>query len=110
MFILNKSDIPIHAGLSRGLMHENFSASNIHGKSGLDGTALLPQLWPKDKPSGKKAPLTIAEEILARAKDTVLVATGSMTNVAILISLFPKVVEWIKGHVIMGGRSQIAQH
>jgi inosine-uridine nucleoside N-ribohydrolase len=85
-------------------MRENFSASNIHGKSGLDGTALLPQLRPEDKPSGKKAVLAMAEEILARPKDTVmLVATGSMTNVAILVSLFPEVVEWIKGLVIMGG-------
>jgi inosine-uridine nucleoside N-ribohydrolase len=32
-----------------------------------------------------------------------LVATGSMTNIAILVSLFPEVVEWLKGVVIMGG-------
>jgi uridine nucleosidase len=104
MRALNKPDIPVHVGLPRALTRENFSAAHIHGESGLDGTTLLPELLPEDKPSGKKAVLAMAEEILARPKNQVmLVATGSMTNVAILASLFPEVVEWIKGLVIMGG-------
>jgi len=46
----------------------------------------------------------MAEALLAQEKGTaVLVATGSMTNVALLVSLFPEVVEWLKGFVIMGG-------
>jgi len=104
MRALNKTDIPVHAGLARGLTRENISATNIHGKSGLDGTNLLPPLQPEDKPSGKKAVLAMAEEVLARPKgEVMLVATGSMTNIAILVSLFPEVIDWIKGLVIMGG-------
>ena len=46
----------------------------------------------------------MAEAILAQKKgEMMLVATGSMTNIAILVSLFPEVVEWLKGVVIMGG-------
>jgi len=101
---LDKTDIPVHIGASRGLLHQNISAKNIHGESGLDGTTLLPELRREDKPSGKKAVLAMAEALLAQEKGTaVLVATGSMTNLALLISLFPEVVEWLKGFVIMGG-------
>lgn len=46
----------------------------------------------------------MAEGILAQEKgETMLVATGSMTNMALLVSLFPEVIEWLKGVVIMGG-------
>jgi inosine-uridine nucleoside N-ribohydrolase len=101
---LNKTNIPVHAGQARGLIHPHFSAENIHGESGLDGTLLLPELTPEDKPSGKKAVLAMAEQILSQEKGkTILVATGSMTNIAILVSLFPEVIDWLKGVVIMGG-------
>ena len=101
---LNKTNIPVHAGQTRGLLRPSISARNIHGESGLDGTTLLPELTQEDKPSGKKAVLAMADGILAQPEgETMLVATGSMTNVAILVSLFPEVVEWLKGVVIMGG-------
>ena len=46
----------------------------------------------------------MAEGILAQKKgETILVATGSMTNMALLMSLFPEVIEWLKAVVIMGG-------
>ena len=105
---LNKTDIPVHAGQKRGLTRQHFSAANIHGESGLDGTTLLPELEPEDKPSGRKGVLAMAEGILAQKKgEVILVATGSMTNIAILVSLFPEVVEWVKGVVIMGGAVRI---
>lgn len=48
--------------------------------------------------------LAMAEGILAQEKgETILVATGSLTNMAILVSLFPEVIEWLKAVVIMGG-------
>ena len=58
----------------------------------------------EDKVGDKKAVLAMAEGILAQEKgETMLVATGSMTNMALLVSLFPEVVTWLKGVVIMGG-------
>ena len=48
--------------------------------------------------------LAMAEGILAQERgQTMLVATGSMTNLALLVSLFPEVIAWLKGVVIMGG-------
>jgi hypothetical protein len=50
----------------------------------------------------------MAEGILAQEKgETMLVATGSMTNMALLVSLYPEVVEWVKGVVIMGGAVKV---
>jgi inosine-uridine nucleoside N-ribohydrolase len=70
----------------------------------LDGTTLLPELTSEEHVQDKKAVLAMAEGILAQKKgETILVATGSMTNIAILVSLFPEVIEWLKGVVIMGG-------
>jgi uridine nucleosidase len=104
MRALNKTNIPVHAGQARPLTRQHFSAKQIHGESGLDGTNLLPDLRPEDKPSGKKAVLAMAEGILAQPKgEAMLVATGSMTNLGILVSLFPEIIEWLKGVVIMGG-------
>ena len=89
-------------------MRPHISATNIHGESGLDGTTLLPELTTEDKVSGKKAVLAMAEGILAQEKgELMLVATGSMTNMALLVSLFPEVVEWVKGVVIMGGAVKV---
>jgi inosine-uridine nucleoside N-ribohydrolase len=89
-------------------MRPHISATNIHGESGLDGTTLLPELTVQDKVSGKKAVLAMAEGILAQEKgELMLVATGSMTNMALLVSLFPEVVEWVKGVVIMGGAVKV---
>lgn len=70
----------------------------------MDGTTLLPELTSEEHVQDKKAVLAMAEGILAQRKgETILVATGSMTNIAILVSLFPEVIEWLKGVVIMGG-------
>jgi inosine-uridine nucleoside N-ribohydrolase len=70
----------------------------------LDGTTLLPELTSEEHVQDKKAVLAMAEGILAQKKgETILVGTGSMTNIAILVSLFPEVIEWLKGVVIMGG-------
>jgi uridine nucleosidase len=101
---MNKTNIPVHAGQPRGIIREHISAKDIHGESGLDGTDILPQLTLDDKPSEKKAVLAMAEGILAQEKGQVmLVSTGPLTNAAILLTLFPEVVDWLKGMVIMGG-------
>jgi uridine nucleosidase len=101
---LNKTHVPVYSGQARGLIRAHISAKDIHGASGLDGTKLMPELTPEDKVSGNKAVLAMVEKILAQEKgETMLVATGPLSNVAILISLFPEVVEHLKGIVIMGG-------
>ncbi|KAL9619008.1 MAG: hypothetical protein Q9160_006329 [Pyrenula sp. 1 TL-2023] len=78
-------------------------APDIHGQSGLDGTDLLPQ------PSRKSisccnAILDMREALLACEPNTAwIVATGALTNVALLIATFPEITRHIRGLSIMGG-------
>ena len=73
------------------------------GVSGLDGTTLLPQ------PSSKavqepNAVLAMRHALIEQPKGTAwLVATGALTNVALLFATFPELLEHIKGLSIMGG-------
>ena len=44
------------------------------------------------------------EVILAQPKGKVwIVATGALTNIALLFATFPDLIDWIKGLSIMGG-------
>ncbi|KAI2788784.1 hypothetical protein POX_e06805 [Penicillium oxalicum] len=73
------------------------------GESGLDGTDLLP------KPSvaaitDENPILAMRNALLAQPKGTPwVVATGTLTNVALLFATFPELVDHIQGLSIMGG-------
>lgn len=77
--------------------------SPTSGKTGLDGTFHLPQPVANavEEPN---AVLAMRHALLAEPKGTTwLVATGALTNVALLFAIFPEVIEHIKGLSIMGG-------
>jgi purine nucleosidase len=104
---LNKTHIPVHAGQARGLFGRNTHPDDTKEESGLAGSTYLPELIPECKANGLTAVLAMEKAILTQERGkVVLVASGSMTNIAILASLFPKVVEWLKAVVIMGGGVQ----
>lgn len=68
----------------------------------MDGTALLP---PASRPpiTDKNPILAMRDALLAQPPGTAwLVATGTLTNVALLFATFPEVVSHIKGLSIMG--------
>ncbi|PSR78898.1 Inosine/uridine-preferring nucleoside hydrolase domain-containing protein [Coniella lustricola] len=119
--IAKHNDIPIYQGaatpLARPLLRSN--AEDIHGASGLDGTALLPQpLVPArniningtsttgtSTSDGVDAMLGAAAAALRKCKPGTawVVATGSMTNAATLFQKCPDLVGHVKGLSIMGG-------
>jgi uridine nucleosidase len=72
------------------------------GASGLDGTNLLPS--PLHPPSPKNAILAARDALLTTQQHTAwVIATGALTNIALLFATFPEVGAWIKGLSIMGG-------
>ncbi|KAL8690080.1 MAG: hypothetical protein Q9218_004394 [Villophora microphyllina] len=95
--------VPYYAGAAEPLCREAVHAPDIHGTTGLDGTGLLPQAL--------IAPVQDCEAIVAMrqslmaepAQTSWLVATGALTNVALLFASFPEVAEHIRGLTIMGG-------
>ena len=97
------NEIPLHIGAEKALERPSFhAATEIHGTSGLDGTDLLPK--PKCAPSGVPAVEAMAEALKAEpAGKAWVVATGCLTNVALLFRGYPELVSHIAGLSLMGG-------
>ena len=72
------------------------------GSSGLDGTTclLLPSAKAVTEPNVLRA---MYDALMRYPGETWLVATGALTNVALLFATYPKVATHIKGLSIMGG-------
>ena len=73
------ADVPVAAGAGRPLVRDPYVAAYVHGETGLDGP---------DLPPARRAPVEQhAVDFLAERIDgTTLVATGPLTNVALLLA------------------------
>ncbi|RDW93581.1 uncharacterized protein DSM5745_00903 [Aspergillus mulundensis] len=120
---IGKPEIPVYPGSKKPFCRPAVHAPNIHGSftqrahfvqranftmtdagdSGIDGTELLPK--------ASRAPITDKNPILAM-RDALMgqpegtpwvIATGTLTNIALLFATFPEVASHIKGLSIMGG-------
>jgi inosine-uridine nucleoside N-ribohydrolase len=80
--LVGRGDIPVAAGADRPLVREQRAAANVHGETGLDGPNLPP---PRAKPEGEHA----VDFLASRIAGTTLVATGPLTNVALLLARHP---------------------
>jgi inosine-uridine nucleoside N-ribohydrolase len=91
-------DIPVAAGADRPLVHPARVAGEVHGETGLDGPDLPP---PSRRPVGLHAVELMARELTKRP--LTLVAIGPLTNVALLLAMYPELIENIEDIVLMGG-------
>lgn len=120
---IGKPEIPVYPGAKKPFSRLAVHAPDIHGNglqhrrrslhskltslskgtSGLDGTDLLPE--PSRPAVTDKNPiLAMRDALLAQPAGTAwVVATGALTNVALLFATFPEVAEHIAGLSIMGG-------
>ncbi len=84
--LAGRADVPVAAGAARPLVRERDVAAHVHGETGLDGPE-LPE--PAGAPVEEHAVELLAREIRARQGRLTLVATGPLTNVALLLALHP---------------------
>ena len=99
---MGRPEIAVYPGAAKSLLREAVHAPDIHGKSGLDGTDLLPT--PLVGAMAEDAVDAMAKALLSTPKDSAwLIASGACTNVALLFSKHPHVATHIKGLSIMGG-------
>lgn len=93
-------NVPVAKGASKPLISKIMPAGNWHGESGLDGYNL------KDS-NRDLAPLPAYEMmykiIQQSSKKVTIIATGPLTNVAILLSTHPDIKDKIDCISIMGG-------
>src|SRR6476661_6549476 len=92
--LAGRGDIPVAAGAGRPLVREPRVAADVHGETGLDGPDLPP---PQADPSPQHAVDFLAERI----EGATLVATGPLTNVALLLARYPEAKP--ERIVLMGG-------
>ena len=92
--LARREEIPVAAGAGRPLVREPFVAAYVHGETGLDGTELPA---PTARPLERHAVDFLAE----RVDGATLVATGPLTNVALLLARYPEARP--ERIVLMGG-------
>jgi pyrimidine-specific ribonucleoside hydrolase len=98
--LLGRSDVPVAAGAERALLRESWIPVDFHGESGLDG-ADLPEPAASPRPEGA---LALTEALVAASdRPVTLVATGPLTNVALLLRARPRIRGGIERICLMGG-------
>ena len=97
---LGRADIPVAAGADRPLVQAAGDHGDVHGETGLDGPDLPP---PAREPVPAHAVDVIAQVASSSDRPVTLVATGPLTNVALLAALRPAAAAALERVVIMGG-------
>ncbi|WP_433299800.1 nucleoside hydrolase [Actinoplanes sp. CA-030573] len=96
-------ELPVAAGCDRPLVGQLVVAEDIHGASGLDGPEL-------ELPVGPVATVHAVELmrrlITGSPEPVTLVATGPLTNVALLLRCHPEVLPRVRRVVFMGGSTE----
>jgi inosine-uridine nucleoside N-ribohydrolase len=92
--LAGRAEIPVAAGAGRPLVRDPRVAADVHGETGLDGPDLPP---PQAEPSPEHAVDFLAE----RVAGATLIATGPLTNVALLLARYPEAKP--ERIVLMGG-------
>jgi inosine-uridine nucleoside N-ribohydrolase len=97
----NRPDVPVYQGVGKPFSFaEPAFAPHIHGSDGLGDTGLpMPLL----KPQPRNAVLEIIGRALESPGELTLLAIGRLTNLALAISVEPRVASALKEVVVMGG-------
>ncbi|MGR0318907.1 nucleoside hydrolase [Agromyces sp. ZXT2-3] len=100
--------VPVAAGAAGPLVRELVTAEWIHGENGLGGPELPdPDSGPSPVPLDPRgATELIADTIAAASEPVAIIATGPITNVAVLLRERPELAPSIREVVWMGGSTE----
>ncbi|GAA0134068.1 ribonucleoside hydrolase RihC [Paenibacillus sp. YSY-4.3] len=96
-----KKDIPVAMGADRPLIKAPIDASNVHGSTGMDGYDFEEPT--KELLLQENAVNAMYRVIMESEQPMTLVPIGPLTNIALLLRMYPEVKEKIAEVVIMGG-------
>ena len=97
-----RTDIPVYKGVGKPFLRDSRQgwASLVHGDDALGNTEFpLPQVRPQDN----HAVVEIVRRILASPGEITLLALGRMTNVALALSLEPRLAGAVGEIILLGG-------
>jgi purine nucleosidase len=92
----------VTAGCAGPLLRPAYDARDVHGESGLGGAVLPPATG---SPAPGHAIEYIIDTVRAAPGQITLVATGPLTNIALAVKREPRLADWVRQFVIMGGSS-----
>lgn len=100
-------DVNVFPGAEKPLIGKLQTAQRLYGSSGLDGTGLLP-LPVLQKQPDHTAVAAMAEAIQAHPGELTIVATGPLTNIALLLVNYPELISELRLLSIRGGGVNVA--
>lgn len=97
--------VPVAKGMDGPLVRKPHYAPEVHGETGL-GFCVLPRS--QKEPQRDMAVFYLHKILTAlpKGEKAALLATGPLTNIALLLKLFPEVKEKLSGILFMGGAAQ----
>ena len=96
-----EKDVPVARGADKPFIEPLVDASNVHGASGMEGFD-FPE--PKEELLLKENAVNAMRRVIMESEEPVtLVPIAPMTNIALLLTMYPEVKENIREIVIMGG-------
>ena len=98
-----KRNIKVAKGQKRPLIREKRAVSSVHGENGM-GDYQLPE--PDFKLYSDNAITFLRDTIMSSEEKVTLVPVGPLTNIALLIKVFPEIIENIELISIMGGSTE----
>ncbi|MBP1041127.1 ribonucleoside hydrolase RihC [Vagococcus sp. BWB3-3] len=96
-----EKNIPVAKGAALPLLKDVIDASDIHGNSGMDGYE-----FPEEAShllSKNHAVIEMHNQLMKNTGKTTIVAIGPLTNLALLLRMYPESVKQIDEIVLMGG-------
>ncbi|RJE87599.1 ribonucleoside hydrolase RihC [Paenibacillus sp. 1011MAR3C5] len=94
-------NVPVALGADRPLIKDPIDASDIHGSTGMDGFDFEEPT--EDLVLKENAVNAMHRVIMASEEPMTLVPIGPLTNIALLLKMYPEVKEKIAEIVLMGG-------
>lgn len=97
---LAKINVPVAQGAGTSLLGAVEASTEIHGETALDGAPLPAPIFELEKISGVDL---MAKLIKDHSEKVTVVATGPLTNIALLLKMYPELKTKIEQIVFMGG-------
>jgi pyrimidine-specific ribonucleoside hydrolase len=101
LHLAGRSDVPVAAGAVTSLVHaQPERAGHVHGEAGLGGVELPPSPASVD---ARHAVVALADLLMSSPEPVRVAAIGPLTNIALLLGVFPEAAARIGRLVVMGG-------